>query len=97
MLTRTGEWALSAGLPWCENGERWWGTHDIPQCSILGLRASPWVSIKPAAAQKPFFLTPECRGYFSGCGEWGSYSCGVGFSRCCSYCKHRLQVHGRSS
>lgn len=34
------------GLPWCENGERWCGTRVVPQCNVLGLRASPWVSVK---------------------------------------------------
>lgn len=29
------------GLPWYENGERWCGTHDVPQCSILGAQGLP--------------------------------------------------------
>lgn len=89
------------GLPWGENGGRCCATHAVLQRSILGIRASPWVSVKnQLLAQKPFFLAPECWACFFGCCvhrlslvvSGGSPSLRyAGFSlQRCSYCERRL-------
>lgn len=65
-----------------------------------GLRASPWVSIKNQLLHRsPSSSLQSVGGVFLVVVSGGSYSlrC-AGFSlQCCSYCKHRLQAHGRSS